>query len=152
KKLHDGNACYCSVQNILSSCLISKNLKIKIYKTIILPVVLYGCITWSLTVRDKHRLQVFENRMLRRTSKPRIEDNGVWRILHNDELKNLYSPNIVRMLKSRRMRWLVHVARMNGERGVHQVLVRKPAGKRLLGRSRHRWKKNIKQDLWGDRS
>jgi hypothetical protein len=65
-RLNSGNACYYSVQNLLSSCLISKNLKIKIYRTVILPVVLYGCKTWSLTLGEEHRLRVFENRVLRR--------------------------------------------------------------------------------------
>jgi hypothetical protein len=91
----------------LSSCLISKNLKIKIYKTVILPVMLYGCETWSLTLR------VFESRVLRRIFVPERDENGSWRKLHNDELHSLYSPlNIVRVIKSKRMRWAGHVARM----------------------------------------
>jgi hypothetical protein len=89
----------------LSSRLISKNLKIKIYKTVILPVVLYGSETWSLTLRKEHRLRVFENRELRRIFGPKREEDGSWRKLHNDELHNLYSSlNIVRVIKSRRMR------------------------------------------------
>jgi hypothetical protein len=97
----------------LSSRLISKNLKIKIYKTVILPVVLYGCETWSLTLREEHRLRVFENRVLRKIFGPKREGDGSWRKLHNDELHNLYSsPNIVRVIKSRRMRWAGHVARV----------------------------------------
>jgi hypothetical protein len=88
----------------LSSRLI-KNLKIKTYKTVILPVVLYGCETWSLTLREEHRLKVFENRVLRRIFGPKSEEDGSWRKFHNDELHNLYSsPNIVRVIKSRRMR------------------------------------------------
>jgi hypothetical protein len=90
--------------------------RIKIYKTIILPVVLYGCETWSLTLREEHRLRVFENRVLRRISGPKREEDGTWKKLHNDELQNLYSsPNIVGVNKSRRMRWARHVARMGGE-------------------------------------
>jgi hypothetical protein len=81
----------------------SKNLKIKIYKTVILPVVLYGCETWSLTLAEEHRLRVFENRVLRRIFGPKREEDGSWRKLHNDELRDLYSsPNIVRVIKSRR--------------------------------------------------
>jgi hypothetical protein len=80
-----------SVQNLLSSCFISRNLKIKIYTTVILPVVLYGCETWSLTLREEHRLRVFENRVLRRIFGPKREEDGSWRKLHNDELYNLYS-------------------------------------------------------------
>jgi hypothetical protein len=104
-RLNSGNACYHSVQNLLSSHLISKNLKIKIYKTVILLVVLYGCETWSLTLREERRLRVFENRVLRKICGPKREEDGSWRKLHNDELHDLYSlPNIVRVTKSRRMR------------------------------------------------
>jgi hypothetical protein len=96
----------------------SKNLKIRIYKTIILPVVLYGFGTWSLTLREEHRLRVYENRVLRRIFGPkRDEVTGEWRKLHNKELHDLYSsPSIIRIITSRRMRWAGHVARM-GRRG-----------------------------------
>ena len=105
-RLKVGNACYYSMQNLLSSSLLSKKIKIKIYRTIILPVVLYGCETWSLTLREERRLRVFENRMLRRVFGPkRDEVTGEWRKLHNEGLSDLYSlPNIVRVVKSRRMR------------------------------------------------
>jgi hypothetical protein len=93
-----------------------KNLKIKIYKTVILPVVLYGCENWSLTLREEHRLKVSENRVLRRIFGPKREEDGSWRKLHNDELHSLYSsPSIVRVIKSRRMTWAVHVACMGRE-------------------------------------
>jgi hypothetical protein len=92
KRLNSGNACYHSVQNLLSSRLLSKNLKIRIYKTIILPVVLYGRETLYLTLREEHRLRVFENRVLRRIFGPkRDEMTREWRKLHNDELHDLYS-------------------------------------------------------------
>jgi hypothetical protein len=82
--LKSGNACYYSVQNVLSSRLLSKNLKIRIYRTIILPVVLYGCETWSLTLKEESRLRVYENRVLRRMFAPkRDEVTGEWRKLHN---------------------------------------------------------------------
>jgi hypothetical protein len=113
------NVCYYSVQNLLSSSLLSKELKIKIYRNIILPVVLYGCETWSLTLRDKRRLRVFENRVLRGVFGPkRDEVTEEWRKLHNEWLSDLYSlPDIVWVVKSRRMRWAGHVARMGeGER------------------------------------
>jgi hypothetical protein len=112
----------------LSSCLISENLKIKIYKTVILPVVLYGCETWSFTLGEEHRLRVFENRVLRKIFGPKRKEDVSWRKLHND-LHNLYSsPNIVRVIKSRRMRWAGHVARMGEGRSFFRVLVGKSEG------------------------
>ena len=109
-RLKSGNACYHSVQNILSSSLLSKNLKIKIYRTIILPVVLHGCETWSLTLRKERRLRVFENRVLRRIFGPkRDEVTEEWRKLHYEELNDLYcSPKIVQVIILRRMRWAGH--------------------------------------------
>jgi hypothetical protein len=97
-RLNSGNACYHSVQSLLSSCLLSRNLKVKRYKALILPVVLYGCETCSLTLREEHRLIVFENRVLRRIFGPkRDEVTGQWRRLHSGELHNLYlSPDIIR--------------------------------------------------------
>jgi len=108
------------VQNILSSSLLSKNLKIKIYRIIILPVVLYGCETWLLTLREERRVKVFENRVLRIIFGPKRDEVIVeWRKLHNEELIDLYcSTNIVRVIKSRRMRRAGHVARMGERRGV----------------------------------
>jgi len=91
-RLKSGNACYHSVQNLLSYSLLSKNLKIEIYRTIILPVVLYGSKTWSLTLREERRLRVFENRVLRRIIGPRMDKvTGEWIKLHNEELNDLYS-------------------------------------------------------------
>jgi hypothetical protein len=107
------------------SFVIPPAVKVKIYKTIILPVGLFGCETWSLTLREEHRLWVFENRLLRRIFGPkRDEVTGEWRKLHNEELHNLYSsPDIIRQIKSGRMRWAGHVARMGNERKVYKVLV-----------------------------
>jgi len=148
-RLKLGNACYHSVQNLLSSRLLPKNLKIKIYRTIILPVVLYRCETWSLTLREVRRLRVVENRVLRKIYGPkRDEVKGEWRKLHNEELNDLYSlPNIFRVVKSRRMKWAGHVARMRKDRVVYRALEGKPEGKRPLGRPRRRWEDNIKLDL-----
>jgi len=133
----------------LSSRLLSKNLKIKIYRTVILPVVLYGCETWSLTLREEKKLRVFENRVLRKIFGPRRDEvMGEWRRLHNGELNDLYSsPNIVQVIKSRRMRWAGHVERMGEERGVYRVLVGKPEGRIPVGRPRRRWVDNIRLDL-----
>jgi hypothetical protein len=114
-----------------------KKIKIKIYETVILPFVLYVCET--LTLREEHRLRVFENKVLRRIFGPKREEDGSRRKLYNDELHSLYSsPNSVRVIKSRRMRWVGHVAHMGKGR---------PKSERFLGRPRHRWEDNIKMDL-----
>jgi hypothetical protein len=112
-------------------------------------VVLYGRETWSLTVREEHKLRVFENRVLRRIFGPKRDGvTGGWRKLHNEEFHNLYSsPSIIRIIKSRRMRWAGHVARMEEKRNVYKLLVGKPEGKRPLGRLRCRWMDNIKMNL-----
>jgi hypothetical protein len=130
----------------------TKHLKIRIYKMIILPVVLYGCETWFLTLREEHRQRVFENRVLRRIFGPkRDEVMGEWRKLHNQKLCDMYSsPSIIRIMKLRRARWAGRVARMGQKRNAYRLLV----GKRPLGKPRHRWADNIRMDLgevgWGD--
>ena len=123
RRINMGNACYYSLEKILSFRLLSKKLKVNTYKTIILPVVLYGCRTWSLTLRVEHRLRVFENKVLRKIfGAKRDEITGEWRKLHNAELHALYSsPNIIRNLKSRRLRWAGHVARMEQFRNAYRV-------------------------------
>jgi hypothetical protein len=99
-------------------------------------------------LREEHGLRFFENRVLRRTFGPKREENGSWRKLHNDEHHSLYSsPNIVRVIKSRRMGWAGHVACIGEGRGVYRVLVGRPEGKRPLGKWGHRWEGNIKMDL-----
>ena len=128
--------------------MISKNIKIKIHRTIILPVV-YECETWSLTFREERRLRVFENRVLRGIFGPkRDEVTEEWRQLHYEDFNDLYNlPNIIRVIRSSRMRWDGHVACMWESRGACRVLVRKPEGKGSLGRPRHIWEDNIKMDL-----
>jgi hypothetical protein len=113
-----------------------------IYRTIILSAVLDGCETWSVTLREERKLRVFENMVLRRIFGPRRDEvSGDWRRLHNEGLNDLYSsPNIVRVIKSIRMRWAGHVARMDEERGVYRVLV----GKR---RERDHWR-DLGLDGW----
>ena len=144
-----GNVCYQSVENTLSPSLLSKHIRAKINTNIILSVVLYGCETWWLTLREERGLRVFENRVLRRIfGLNREQVTGQWRKLHTEELNDLYcSPYIVRVIKSKRMRWAWHVARMGERRGAYGVLVGKPQGKGPLGGPRRRWEDNIKMDL-----
>jgi hypothetical protein len=122
------------------------NVQGKINKTIILPVVLYGCETFSLTLREEHGLRVFENRVLRGIFGPKRDElTGEWRKLHNGELHNSYSsPDTIRQIKPRRMRWEGHVARIGEGRNLYRVLVGKPEGKKPLGRPRRRWENGLK--------
>jgi hypothetical protein len=126
--------------------------KVKIYKTIILPLVLYGCETWSVTLTEEHRLSVFENKVLRRVfGAKRDEVVGEWRKLHNGELHNLYlSPDIIRRIKSRRMIWVRHVARMGEGRIVYRVLIGKHEGKRPLEKLRRGWEDGEYNGSQGD--
>jgi hypothetical protein len=148
RRLNSGNACYHSVQNLLSFRLLSKYVKVRIYKTIILPVVLYGCETWSLTIREEYKLRVFENRVLRRIFGPKRDGvTGGRRKLHNEELHNLYSsPSVIRIIKSRKIKWAEHVARKGKKRNVYRLLAGRPEGNRPLGRQRRRWIDSIKID------
>ena len=122
-------------QNLLSSSLLTKNIKIKIQKNIILPVVLYGCETWSLTLREECRLRVFENRVVRRIFGPKRDEVAEeWRKVHHEDLTDLYSsPNIIWVIKSGRIRLAGHAARMVERRCAYKALVEKHDVKRPLG-------------------
>jgi hypothetical protein len=140
----------------LPSVLLSKNIKIKIYRTLIF--LFYMGVKHGLTLREEHRLRAFENRVLSRMFGPmRDEVREGWRKLHNEKLCRLYSsPDIIRVIMSRRMRWAGHVAYMVAVRSAYKILVGKPEGKRPLRRHRCRWEDNIKMDLgevgfWGCR-
>jgi hypothetical protein len=129
---------------------------IRIYKTAILPMILYGCETWSLTLREEHRLRVFENRVLRRIFRPKEDEvTGELRKLYKEELHDLYSsPSIIRIIKTRGVTWEGHVARMGEKRNAYRLLMGKPGGRRPLERPRRRWLDNIRMELvevgWGD--
>jgi hypothetical protein len=108
-----------------------------------------GCETWSVTLREEQRVRVFESRVLRRIFGPkRDEATGEWRRLHKQQLNDLYSsPNTIRVIKSRRIRWAGYVARMEEKRESYRILVGRPEGRRPVGRHRRRWEDNIKVDL-----
>jgi hypothetical protein len=136
-RLNSGNH---SVQNLLSSRLVSKGVNIKIYNAIMFPVVLYGSETWSPVLREEHRQKVFENMVLRRMFGLKRDEIIGCRKWQNEELQNLYSsPNIFRTSKSRRVRLAGHVVRTEENRNAYTVVVGKPEGKRPLGRPKHRW-------------
>ena len=143
------------MQNLLSCTLLSKNTETKTFRIIILPVVLYGCDTFSLTLREERRPRVSGKRVLRRIfGSKRDEATGEWRKLQNEELNDLYtSPNIIRVIKSRIMIWAGHVARMGVMTDVYRNLVGKPEGKRPHGGPRRRLEDDVKIDpqevRWG---
>jgi hypothetical protein len=149
-RLYSDKACYHSVQRLSSFRLLSKSIKIKIHRR----EISYGSDSWSLTFREVHRLKVFENRVLK-TFEPKRE--GIlrgWRKVRNEEILNLYSsPNILRMIKSRRMRWTEHVEHMGQKSSAYRILLGKAEGKRQIGRPRRRWENNIKMHYrevgWG---
>jgi len=143
-RLKSGNACYHSLQNLLYSSFLSKNTKIKIYRTIILPVVLYGCETWSLTLREERRLRVSENMVLRLFGLKRDDLTGEWRRLYNEKLYDLYY--LVDQIE-KNMKGGAYVARMGDRRGAYMVLVGKTKGSRPHGRPMPRWEDNIQMNL-----
>jgi hypothetical protein len=119
---------------------------VELYRTIILPVYLYGCETWSFTVGEERRLRVFENRVLGKIFGPKRDGvTGEWRRLHYEERYDLYcSPNIIWEIKARKMRWEGRIARVGGRTGAYRVLVGKSEVRKILARPGHRWKNNIK--------
>ena len=126
-----------------------KKLKVNAYNTIISLVESYGCETWSLTLREEHRLRMLENKLLRKISGARRDKiTWQWRTLHKAELHALHSTNIIRNLKSRRLRWTGQYSTYWAIQKCVSVLVGKPEGKRPFGRPRRRWEDNIKMDLW----
>jgi hypothetical protein len=120
--------------------MLSKKVKVRICNTAIMPVVLYGCEIWSRTLKEGHRLRVFENRVLRTIfGQKRDEVKGEWRKLPNEELRDLHSsPSIIRIIKSRRMRWAGNIVRRRERQETYRLLVGKPEGNRPQGRPRRR--------------
>ena len=138
-----------ALNNILKSRIVSRKTKEQMYTTIIRPIVTYGGETWRLTKEQERRLLVFENGILRRIWGPVFDvEEGTWRRRHNEELKQLSEvPLITNFLRSQRLRWAGHVARMGDDRMAKGVMFRKPQGRRPLGRPRMRWMDNIRKDV-----
>jgi hypothetical protein len=144
EKISAGNRCYRSFSKILGTRYISKNTKIRIYKTIMRPVVLYGSETWAITGKMASSLMTWERKVLRKIYGPKCEQ-GVWRIRTNLELQNVYrSPDIVTEIKVRKLEWLGHIITMDGARMAKKVFVSKPEGRHDIGRPKLRWLDDVK--------
>lgn len=142
-----GNRCYFSFQKLLRSSVVTRHLKLLVYRTIIKPVVMYGAETWTLRKTDENLLKIWERKILRKIFGAIREDDG-WRIRTNAELEALYEgPSIVADIKSSRLRWLGHVQRMDDGRVPKKVLHSRPEGTRSAGRPRIRWLEDVEADL-----
>lgn len=146
-RISAGNRSYFALQKVFRSRGLSRNLKLRIYRTVVRPVVTYGSETWTMTSVEEELLRRWERKVLRRIFGP-VNENGCWRIRTNAELKDLYKkPDIVSEIKGNRLRWLGHVERMPEERIVKKVFSGKPGGRRMRGRPRLRWQDDVEQDL-----
>lgn len=142
-----GNRCFWAVQKALKFRGLSRRSKITIYKTIMRPVVTYGCETWVLTSANERLLNCWERKILRKIFGP-IYENGEWRIRRNDELRHLYGgPDLVAFIRRARLRWLGHVERMPEARYPRKALYGMPGGRRMRGRPRLRWLEDVEEDL-----
>jgi hypothetical protein len=147
-RIVSGNRCYYSCGKLIKSRALNRNLKLKIYKSLIRPVVTYGCEAWTLTARDEQHLRIFERKILRKIFGPVQDKDGSWRIRMNHELNELIrNADIVRFIKSRRIAWLGHVMRMDEGRIAKRVLEWKPTGRRIRVRPRKRWVDEIEEDI-----
>lgn len=146
-RIMSGNRCYHAYRELMKSTTLNKGSKLKIYNTIIRPVVTYGCESWTLTNNDEIHLRIFERKILRKIFGPVREEDG-WRIRMNHELDRLIDgADIVRFVKAQRIRWLGHVERMREERWARKVMEWKPPGRRARGRPRKRWLDDVREDL-----
>ena len=132
----------------MKSKMLNRELKLKMYKTLIRPVLVYGCESWTLNSNDKHLLRIFERKILRRIYGPVCGNNGEWRIRTNRELEQLMkNEDIVRFIKSRRLAWMGHVLRMDESRIPRRIMEWKPVGRRNKGRPRKRWVDDVEMDI-----
>ena len=144
-----GNRCFYSLQHIIKRRGISRATKLRVYNSIIRPVAVYGCETWTLTKRQEQKLLVFENSILRRITGPVYDvEEGAWRRRHNQEIRDITKqPLISNYIRSQRLRWAGHVARMEEDRMPRRVMEGTLEGRRPVGRPRMRWRDNLMEDL-----
>jgi len=148
ERLIAGNKAFCANQKTFQNKLLSKKSKLKLYWTLIRPIVTYVCETWVLKENSIHKLTIFERKILRKIFGPTKEVNGLWRIKTNEELDELIKrKNIIRFIKSQRLKWLGHVERIRNEREVTRIYKWKPLASRPKGRPKNRWEDDMRMDL-----
>lgn len=147
KRILNSNKCYFAMIHLFKSKYLTRTTKVRLYKTLIKPVLTYGSETWVLTEHDKSRLAVFERKILRKVYGP-VKENGEWRLRYNREIYELYnSPDIVTDIKIGRLRWAGHIQRMKTSEMVRKIMETKPEGRRKAGRPNLRWMDGILQDV-----
>ncbi|XP_048481716.1 uncharacterized protein LOC125489586 [Plutella xylostella] len=140
--------CSAALHKVLTSRLLSRNTKLRIYKTVIRPILMYGCEAWTLTQKEESKLLVAERKVLRKIFGPRQRPDGSWRVLKNAELEDLMAgANIVGETKAHRLRWLGHLQRMGKDRSAKRAYMGRPTGRRPVGRPRYRWSDAVEADL-----
>ncbi|CAG9130045.1 unnamed protein product [Plutella xylostella] len=140
--------CSAALHKVLTSRLLSRNTKLRIYKTVIRPILMYGCEAWTLTQKEESKLLVAERKVLRKIFGPRQRPDGSWRVLKNAELEDLMAgANIVGETKAHRLRWLGHLQRMGEDRSAKRAYMGRPTGRRPVGRPRYRWSDAVEADL-----
>ncbi|KAI5635541.1 hypothetical protein NE865_11715 [Phthorimaea operculella] len=147
-RIQNALRCSAALHKVLVSKLISRKTKIRVYKTVIRPILMYECEAWTLTLKEENKLLVAERKIYRKMLGPTRRDDGSWRVRKNRELEELVAePNIISEIKSARIRWLGHLERMGEDRAVKRAYLRKPNGKRPVGRPRYRWADEAEKDL-----
>lgn len=146
-RLSTANKAYYAFQTLFKKRYISRSLKVQIYKTVIRPIAIYGAESWTLTKKSEELVRIWERKILRKIYGPTC-DNGLWRMKMNHELYDKFkSPDIIAIIKVRRLEWLGHVMRMQNQRTAKKILEGKPEGRRRIGRPRLRWLDDVEADL-----
>ncbi|KAI5633037.1 hypothetical protein NE865_14255 [Phthorimaea operculella] len=147
-RIQNALRCSAALHKILTSKLISRRTKIRVYKTVIRPILMYGCEAWTLTLKEENKLLVAERKIFRKILGPTQREDGTWRSRKNLEMEQLISePNIIGEIKSARLRWLGHVERMGEDRAAKRAYLGQPHGQRPVGRPRYRWIDEVQKDL-----